>query len=143
MSLTSESRRLTHLKAGNISFSRTPPSVNSMSDGDIVFSAGTFSGTSGSVLGLYVKFMGKLWFTEMKDVNKSGFPAKSGGKVIKEVKARLEADTSSGSSTLTFKSGNSNALNITQDAWLRIKIADNTKDYFIPAFEDNVFPPTP
>ena len=137
MTLTQESRRLTHLKAGNISFSRTPPSVNSMSDGDIVFSI------VGSALGLYVKLMGKLWFTEMKDVNKIGFPAKSGGKAIKEVKARLEADTSSGSSTLTFKSGNSNALNITQDAWLRIKIADNTQEYKIPAFTDSVFPPTP
>ena len=143
MSLTREGRKLTHLKGGNISFSRTPPSVNNMADGDIVFSIGTFSTTVGSVLGLYVKFMGKLWFTEMRDVNKAGFPAKSGGKAIKEVKARLEADTSSGSSTLTFKSGNSNALNITQGAWLRIKIADDTEDNIIPAFTDSVFPPTP
>ena len=140
MPLTQESRRLTHLKAGNISFSRTPPSVNSMSDGDIVFSTGTFSTTSGSVLGLYVKFMGKLWFAEMRDVNKASFPAKSGGKAIKEVKARLEADAGSGAGNLTFKSGSSSAITINQAAWLRVKIADNTTDYVIPAFEDNIAP---
>ena len=136
MSLTSESRRLTHLKAGNISFSRTPPSVNSMSDGDIVFSI------VGSTLGLYVKLMGKLWFTEMKDVNKIGFPAKSGGKAIKEVKARTEAKVTafSGAGNLTFKSGSTSALTATQDAWLRVKIADNINDYFIPAFTDDVTP---
>ena len=140
MPLTQESRRLTHLKAGNISFSRTPPSVDGMSDGDIVFSAGTFSGTAGSALGLYVKFMGKLWFTEMRDVNKAGFPAKSGGKAIKEVKARLEADAGSGAGNLTFKSGSSSAITINQAAWLRVKIADNTTDYVIPAFEDDIAP---
>ena len=140
MPLTQESRRLTHLKAGNISFSRTPPSVDGMSDGDIVFSAGTFSGTAGSALGLYVKFMGKLWFAEMKDVNKIGFPAKSGGKAVKEVRSRLESDAGSGAGNLTFKSGSSSALTATQDAWLRVKIADNTNDYFIPAFTDDVTP---
>jgi hypothetical protein len=136
MTLTQESRRLTHLKAGNISFSRTPPSVNSMSDGDIVFSI------VGSTLGLYVKLMGKLWFTEMKDVNKIGFPAKSGGKAIKEVKARKEAAVTafSGAGNLTFKSGSTSALTATQDAWLRVKIADNINDYFIPAFTDDVTP---
>ena len=142
MSLTQESRRLTHLKAGNISFSRTPPSIDGMSDGDIVFSAGTFSGTAGSSLGLYVKFMGKLWFTEMRDVNKAGFPAKSGGKAIKEVKARTEAKVTafSGAGNLTFKSGSTSALTATQDAWLRVKIADNINDYFIPAFTDDIAP---
>ena len=142
MPLTQESRRLTHLKGGNISFSRTPPSVNDMSDGDIVFSVGTFSSVAGSVLGLYVKFMGKLWFSEMRDVNKAGFPAKSGGKAIKEVKARKEAAVTafSGAGNLTFKSGSTSALTATQDAWLRVKIADNINDYFIPAFTDDVTP---
>ena len=140
MPLTQESRRLTHLKGGNISFSRTPPSVNSMADGDIIFSVGTFSTTAGSVLGLYVKFMGKLWFAEMKDVNKIGFPAKSGGKAVKEVRSRLESDAGSGAGNLTFKSGSSSALTATQDAWLRVKIADNTSDYFIPAFIADIAP---
>ena len=140
MPLTQESRKLTHLKGGNISFSRTPPSVNNMADGDIIFSVGTFSATAGSVLGLYVKFMGKLWFAEMKDVNKIGFPAKSGGKAVKEVRSRLESDAGSGAGNLTFKSGSSSALTATQDAWLRVKIADNTNDYFIPAFTDDVTP---
>ena len=135
MSLTSESRRLTHLKAGNISFSRTPPSVNNMSEGDIIFSAGIFSNTASSVLGLYVKFMGKLWFTEMKDINKIGFTPKSGGKAIKEVRARHEADADA-SATLTFKSGSSSALTANQAAWLRVKVADDTNNYFIPAFDD-------
>ena len=140
MPLTQESRRLTHLKGGNISFSRTPPSVNDMADGDIVFSIGTFSTTVGSVLGLYVKFMGKLWFAEMKDVNKIGFPAKSGGKAVKEVRSRLEAAASSGAGNLTFKSGSSTGITIDQAAWLRVKVADDTNNYFIPAFTDDVTP---
>jgi len=140
MSLTQEGRKLIHLKGGNISFSMTPPSVNIMADGDIVFSIGTFSTTVGSVLGLYVKFMGKLWFTEMKDVNKIGFPAKSGGKAIKEVRSRLEAAASSGAGNLTFKSGSSSTLTATQDAWLRVKVADDTSNYFIPAFTDDIAP---
>ena len=139
MSLTNESRRLTHLKAGNISFSRTPPSINNMSEGDIIFSAGVFSNTASSVLGLYVKFMGKLWFTEMKDINKIGFSPKSGGKAIKEVRARHEADADA-DATLTFKSGSSSALTATQDAWLRVKVADDTSNYFIPAFTDDIAP---
>ena len=140
MPLTQESRKLTHLKGGNISFSRTPPSVNNMADGDIVFSIGTFSTTVGSVLGLYVKFMGKLWFAEMKDVNKIGFPAKSGGKAVKEVRSRLEAAASSGAGNLTFKSGSSSAITIDQAAWLRVKVADDTENYFIPAFTDDIAP---
>ena len=140
MSLTSESRRLTHLKAGNISFSRTPPSVNNMAEGDIIFSAGVFSNTASSVLGLYVKFMGKLWFAEMKDVNKTGFPSKSGGKAVKEVRSRLESAAGSGAGNLTFKSGSSSALTATQDAWLRVKVADDTSNYFIPAFTDDIAP---
>ena len=140
MPLTQESRKLTHLKGGNISFSRTPPSVNNMADGDIVFSIGTFSTTVGSVLGLYVKFMGKLWFAEMKDVNKTGFPAKSGGKAIKEVRSRLKATASSGDGNLTFKSGSSSAITIDQAAWLRVKVADDTSNYFIPAFTDDIAP---
>ena len=119
MSLTQEGRKLTHLKGGNISFSRTPPSVNNMADGDIVFSIGTFSTTVGSVLGLYVKFMGKLWFTEMKDV---------------------ESSAGSGAGNLTFKSGSSSTLTATQDAWLRVKVADDTSNYFIPAFTDDIAP---
>jgi len=138
--LTQESRKLTHLKGGNISFSRTPPSVNNMADGDIVFSIGTFSTTVGSVLGLYVKFMGKLWFAEMKDVNKIGFPAKSGGRAVKEVRSRLESAASSGDGNLTFKSGSSSTLTATQDAWLRVKVADDTSNYFIPAFTDDIAP---
>ena len=140
MSLTSESRRLTHLKAGNISFSRTPPSVNNMAEGDIIFSAGIFSNTASSVLGLYVKFMGKLWFTEMKDINKIGFTPKSGGKAIKEVRARHEADAGSGAGNLTFKSGSSSDITKDQAAWLRVKVADDTNNYFIPAFTDDVTP---
>ena len=140
MSLTSESRRLTHLKAGNISFSRTPPSVNNMAEGDIIFSAGVFSNTASSVLGLYVKFMGKLWFAEMKDINKIGFSPKSGGKAIKEVRSRLESTAGAGAGNLTFKSGSSTALTIDQAAWLRVKVADDTNNYFIPAFTDDVTP---
>ena len=140
MSLTREVIKLTHLKGGNISFSRTPPSVNNMADGDIVFSIGTFSTTVGSVLGLYVKFMGKLWFAEMKDVNKIGFPAKSGGKAVKEVRSRLEAAASSGAGNLTFKSGSASAITIDQAAWLRVKVADDTENYFIPAFTADIAP---
>ena len=140
MSLTQEGRKLTHLKGGNISFSRTPPSVNNMADGDIVFSIGTFSTTVGSVLGLYVKFMGKLWFAEMKDVNKIGFPAKSGGKAVKEVRSRLEAAASSGAGNLTFKSGSSTDITINQAAWLRVKVEDDKENYFIPAFTADIAP---
>ena len=140
MPLTQESRRLTHLKGGNISFSRTPPSVNDMSDGDIVFSVGTFSSVAGSVLGLYVKFMGKLWFSEMNDVGKVGFPAKSDGKPIKKIRARIETKVSSGAGNLTFKSGSSSTLNATQDVWLRLKIDDDRLNYFIPAFTDDIAP---
>ena len=111
-----------------------------MADGDIIFSVGTFSTTVGSVLGLYVKFMGKLWFAEMKDVNKIGFPSKSGGKAVKEVRSRLESAAGSGAGNLTFKSGSSSALTATQDAWLRVKVADDTSNYFIPAFTDDIAP---
>jgi len=140
MPLTQENRRLTHLKAGSISFSRTPPSVNDMSDGDIVFSVGTFSSVAGSVLGLYVKFMGKLWFSEMNDVGKVGFPAKSDGKPIKKIRARVETKSGSGAGNLTFKSGSSSTLNATQDVWLRLKMDDDRLNYFIPAFTDDIAP---
>jgi len=140
MPLTSESRRLTHLKAGNISFSRTPPSVNNMAEGDIIFSAGVFSNTASSVLGLYVKFMGKLWFAEMKDINKIGFSPKSGGKAIKEVRSRLESTAGAGDGNLTFKSGSSSDITLNQAAWLRVKVADDTENYFIPAFTGDVAP---
>lgn len=50
-----------------------------------------------------------------------------------------EADAGAGAGTLTFKSGSGSALTATQDAWLKVTLADGTV-YYVPAFSDDVTP---
>jgi len=50
-----------------------------------------------------------------------------------------QTDVGAGAATLTFMSGGAGALTATQDAWLKVTLADGTV-YYVPAFSDNIAP---
>ena len=59
-------RRLTHLKGRDITFTRTPPSSNSLADGDVLFVNNKGKGRN---LRLYAKHMGRLWYVPLLSTN--------------------------------------------------------------------------